>query len=373
MAVTANQNLTFRWLLGVPIESSFLVKEAEEIYTWTAVGLDYSGYLVNWVKDSGYLFVGFALERKTGDISEGVRCRVARVGVIERLPISSGIPTVGTDIYADDNYTFNAAKSATPAAATLTGTVTFTNGSTSVTGSGTAFTTELRPGEKIYFADDSALDAQQIDYITDDTHLTLTSAYSGTGGTGADKGKVLKNADAPIGRVIYKHSNSSADVEFNTIMATNSGLPDDFRINGTNLSLSGTLSVSGNSSLGGTLAVTGASTLTGNASLGGSLNVTGNTTFQDVFNCGADGGSAHDVYTLTLNPALTAYSAGQVFFMYGANADSTGACTLNVNGLGAKNIKVVGGGDPANGAIQTDGAYIFLYDGTNMILLNPSA
>lgn len=279
MAVTANQSLVFRWLLGVPIESSFLVKDAEEIYTWTAVGLDYSGYLVNWVKDSGYLFVGFAVERKTGDVSNGVRCRVVRIGTIERLPISGGIPNVGTDIYATDNYTFVANRSATPAAVALTGTATFAS-STHVVGSGTAFKSELRPGEKVYNSDDDAtIDAVMVDYIESDTSLYLTSAYGGT--TGAGKAiKVLKNADAPIGRVIYKHSDTSVDVEFNTIMATNSGLPDTFLLTGGNLSLSGTLSVTGNTSLGGTLAVTGASTLTGNASLGGTLAVTGASTLS---------------------------------------------------------------------------------------------
>jgi hypothetical protein len=94
-------------------------------------------------------------------------------------------------------------------------------------------------------------------------------------------------------------------------------------------------------------------------------------------NYAADGGAAADVYTMTLVPALPAYAAGQMFIMTAANANNTGACTLNVNALGAKNIKVnpVGGGalaDPAADDIDAQGTNLFVYDGTNMILINPS-
>jgi len=65
---------------------------------------------------------------------------------------------------------------------TLTGTVTFTNGSTSVTGSGTLFLSELKPGN--YIRPQGKDTFYKIDSIIDDLNITLTSAatedYSGT-------------------------------------------------------------------------------------------------------------------------------------------------------------------------------------------------
>jgi len=53
--------------------------------------------------------------------------------------------------------------------------------STAVVGIGTSFLTELAVGEKIYNGtDDTAAAAKAIASITDDTHLTLASAYAGT-------------------------------------------------------------------------------------------------------------------------------------------------------------------------------------------------
>lgn len=62
--------------------------------------------------------------------------------------------------------------------------------------------------------------------------------------------------------------------------------------------------------------------------------------FSDVqrqaFGYGAAGGTA-DALTLTLSPALLAYTGG-VSVEFRASANNTGAATLNVNGLGAVNI-----------------------------------
>ena len=85
------------------------------------------------------------------------------------------------------------------------------------------------------------------------------------------------------------------------------------------------------------------------------------------------GGGAADVITGTVTPALTSYVTGAMYIMVGAAADNTGACTLNINGLGAKNIKTVKGNDPAAADIETgSGVAIFVYDGTNMVLINPA-
>jgi len=99
---------------------------------------------------------------------------------------------------------------------------------------------------------------------------------------------------------------------------------------------------------------------------------TAKTTASAPINYVAAGGTA-DVQTLTLAPAIDAYATGQMFF-FRPVADNTGACTLNVNGKGAKNIKTSTGADPAAGDLQaTTGISMVIYDGTSMILINPSS
>jgi hypothetical protein len=78
-----------------------------------------------------------------------------------------------------------------------------------------------------------------------------------------------------------------------------------------------------------------------------------------------------DTIVLTLAPALTAYVTGQMF-VFKPGGDNTGACTLNVNGLGATNIKTQTAADPAAADIDATGIAIVVYDGTNMVLINPA-
>lgn len=83
----------------------------------------------------------------------------------------------------------------------------------------------------------------------------------------------------------------------------------------------------------------------------------------------ADAGS-NDTYVITCAPVPTAYTAGMVI-TFKANTINTGACTVNVNSLGAKDIqkRVAGGlvalddGDIAAGAIIT-----CIYNGTQFEL-----
>ncbi|MFH1157596.1 MAG: hypothetical protein V1721_01735 [Pseudomonadota bacterium] len=87
-------------------------------------------------------------------------------------------------------------------------------------------------------------------------------------------------------------------------------------------------------------------------------------------NYAADTGSAN-AYAVAPSPAITAYASGQSVELKPANAN-TGACTLAVNGLAAKNIKLLDGTNPASNAMLTTGIYRLVYDGTNFVLLNPS-
>jgi hypothetical protein len=85
------------------------------------------------------------------------------------------------------------------------------------------------------------------------------------------------------------------------------------------------------------------------------------------------GGSA-DTYTATPSPAITAYTTGSEFNLK-VNADNTGASTLNISAVGAKNIKKYDGAgskiDLEAGDLQQDQYYKAIYDGTDFILLNP--
>lgn len=71
---------------------------------------------------------------------------------------------------------------------TLTGTVGATNGSAAITGSGTAFTTELEVGNAIAIASSVAAGYEvfTVSAITNDTSLTIDSNYAGTTATGLD-------------------------------------------------------------------------------------------------------------------------------------------------------------------------------------------
>ena len=80
---------------------------------------------------------------------------------------------------------------------------------------------------------------------------------------------------------------------------------------------------------------------------------------------------AADAYLIAPNPPITAYTAGQIFYMKATNAN-TGASTVNVNNLGIKSITK----DGADALIANDilaGQIIALqYDGTNFQLMSPS-
>lgn len=81
-----------------------------------------------------------------------------------------------------------------------------------------------------------------------------------------------------------------------------------------------------------------------------------------------DGGGT-DAYAATLSPIPASYTPGMVVH-FKANTANTGAATLNVNGLGVKNIKKDGGADLETGDILAGQVVAVLYDGTNFQLLS---
>lgn len=83
-------------------------------------------------------------------------------------------------------------------------------------------------------------------------------------------------------------------------------------------------------------------------------------------------GGTGDAITLTLTPAIAAYAAGQAF-RFVAQATNTGATTINVNGLGAKNIRHA----ENSNIVLTGGSIIIgqvceiVYDGAQFRLIAP--
>lgn len=80
--------------------------------------------------------------------------------------------------------------------------------------------------------------------------------------------------------------------------------------------------------------------------------------------------SGTDTYTATLG--ISAYTTGQRYYVVFTNANLTTAPTLNLDGLGAKTIKVDGGYSLSRCEIRDGHKAQLLYDGTDFILLNPS-
>jgi microcystin-dependent protein len=103
--------------------------------------------------------------------------------------------------------------------------------------------------------------------------------------------------------------------------------------------------------------------------------------FRDDINGTLATTGSSNAYLVTTNSGVTAFTNGQLVTAR-ANFSNTGACTLNMNSLGAKAIRVFdssGEIDPVSGQIQNGGTYQFRYDTAlnssagAWLLLNPSA
>jgi hypothetical protein len=73
--------------------------------------------------------------------------------------------------------------------------------------------------------------------------------------------------------------------------------------------------------------------------------------------------SGTDTITGSLTPSLAAYAAGQMFYFVAAG-DNTGAVTLNINSLGAKNVTKNGTTALSAGDIKSGQTVAVIYDGT---------
>ena len=80
------------------------------------------------------------------------------------------------------------------------------------------------------------------------------------------------------------------------------------------------------------------------------------------------------VYTLTADPAITAYSSTQTFY-FACHLDSGASPTIAINGLTAVNLKKYDGAGSKNaliaGDLQAGQTYEARNDGTDIVILNP--
>lgn len=83
-----------------------------------------------------------------------------------------------------------------------------------------------------------------------------------------------------------------------------------------------------------------------------------------------DGGST-DAYAISLDVPPSAYVAG-MYIAFKANTANTGACTLNVNSVGAVAIKKNGNEDLNDNDIKSGQIVQVVYDGTNWQLMTSS-
>ena len=82
--------------------------------------------------------------------------------------------------------------------------------------------------------------------------------------------------------------------------------------------------------------------------------------------------SGADTITGSLTPSLAAYAAGQMFYFVAAG-DNTGAVTLNINSLGAKNVTKNGTTALTAGDIKSGQTVVVIYDGTRFQVVSTTS
>ena len=98
------------------------------------------------------------------------------------------------------------------------------------------------------------------------------------------------------------------------------------------------------------------------------LEVNGNQILNGWVNYGEDAGSTDD-YACTIT-GITAYTTGMMVTVKCKTANTTGS-TLNINSLGAKTIVKRVNTATASNDILANSYHVFVYDGTNFVIINP--
>ena len=79
--------------------------------------------------------------------------------------------------------------------------------------------------------------------------------------------------------------------------------------------------------------------------------------------------SAANAYTVTPTTAVVSYDT-KMQLIFVPTATNTGASTVNISGLGVKNIKAVDGTDPIAGDLMSGSVYKAIYNGTEFRLVS---
>ena len=79
--------------------------------------------------------------------------------------------------------------------------------------------------------------------------------------------------------------------------------------------------------------------------------------------------ASNDTYLAQID-GIGGYNAG-LFVLLNPVTDNTGACTLNINGLGAKSLKTVSGADPVDSYIDASGIVSLCFNGSDFIIMTP--
>jgi hypothetical protein len=89
------------------------------------------------------------------------------------------------------------------------------------------------------------------------------------------------------------------------------------------------------------------------------------------YNFGSDTGG-DDAYAITLPVSPVTYTTGMMI-IFSVTTANTGACTVNVNGLGAKNLLMLHDQTPADNYIEDWSIVVAVYDGVNFQMIQPDA
>ncbi|KKM80028.1 hypothetical protein LCGC14_1343980 [marine sediment metagenome] len=81
--------------------------------------------------------------------------------------------------------------------------------------------------------------------------------------------------------------------------------------------------------------------------------------------------ASNDTYLAQID-GIGGYNAG-LFVLLNPVTDNTGACTLNINSLGAQSLKTVSGNDPADNHIDASQIVPLCYDGSNFVIMSSDA
>lgn len=100
------------------------------------------------------------------------------------------------------------------------------------------------------------------------------------------------------------------------------------------------------------------------------LVINGRTTTNGSFNYGEDA-AANDSYVVSIQ-GINAYSTGMII-TFKANTANTTACSVNVNSLGAKSLKMRHDQDPISNFIEAGSMVVAVYDGTNFQMIQAAA